>query len=1622
MIPCVLCSDKNNNSLVTHPIFKCDKYVDPGAKYERLKELQACTRCAGAHQTEKCNFKFKSSCSKCNGWHFQFLCVRSASSRPKNKLDRVPESDKVNSALVNVQVKSICTDGALLPTFSGYFEDKIFVRALKDSGSHSNFISAHLAEDFGLKIVRQDIKLNICGFNNDKEYITNIVEFKLKLGEKCYFIDAICVPSIDIQVKVGDLGNLVGKFQSLGYSLADKFLNKDSDVVNRIDLIIGTDSSHCFKEFSEFYGGPVPSVYYQTGFGIMPVGNVSRALDNIESLQPFKAQSGSLSTGTVPKQGRVGSSKTTKGRAKTKKPIKISEVVVNNSDNLDLVPNVSANLCVIDERGKLLEGELTKATQHMINQDYFNISYGDDLDMDVSSDNLNQELVDFAMSNAERAEDGRLILPLLWNGQVSHLLGSNRGLAEKILKSNFKKLKHSREKLLMVDQSIKEWEEMGIVERILDLDSYLQDHPKHSFLAHMGVFKMDRESTRCRLVFLSNISETKKGVKTLSHNQAMYPGPCLNKKLSASFFSLRFDDYLMIYDLKKAFLQILLNASDQDRLLFLWYTNVSKDNFQIVGYKSLRLPFGLVCSPFLLMIALYKLLIADAEDDDLKGFKEALYDLFYVDNGAFTTNSPDRLTWAYQNLEGVFAPYKFAVQQLSTNCLPLQAQIDSDQQVDTEPVVKLFGHFWNREDDTIFSKKLYLDDQADTKRKILSSLASNYDIFNLNAPLLNRARLFLHQIQMDSTVDWDTILGEKEINEWKNISRQVNNAEVLPIPRCIGRREDSYRLICFTDSSKLLYGCVLYIQSLTTLKVSFVCSKNRIVNKNLECKTIPNLELQAVTLGVESLFEVYNDVSSSDSVRPIKIESMFLFTDSLITLNWLNSFNHKLDNVQKRSVFAINHLCRISKLCEQLPVNFNFIAGEENPADLVTRNISFKQLKRSSFFTGPKFLVEAEDIAIGSPITVVVPNPLSNIGPLTEPRSEAVSEVSDVSSEIINEVTAAGLTKFNGDSPVSDTAVLVGVCAPAVKAADAKIDNDCVIDIESFSSLSKAVSITKYVFQFINNLKRKLKTKNPNQFDHLQVLDAENLKGAAMLYLVKCEQKLFFSDVYNYFANPNKPLKDIPEVITRFNVFLDDKNNIRLKAKLNRGKRLDSSYPLFLPKHSWLTRLVIIDIHHRLLHEGIYAILKTLRKEFYVQHAFSVVKKNLKDCVICRRTNGRTIKLNASPYREFRLEPSEVPFRNIFLDHFGPYKVKLNNQTQKVWVLCITCLFSRAINLVICRDMTTKSFLMALQLHILEHGVPALCLSDMGSQLVPGANIVQDMLKDVESRTFLENSGIHNVKFTQYFKGHHPLGGLIETCVKMARKMMYGALQNNVLDYFAFDYLVKECIHLLNRRPVALKESLRDVDLDVPEAITPEMLLKGYETTTVNIIPELLRIDDDYTIDQPPQFDTALSKLNKVRKNLIERYHGEFLTNLISQAVDSSKRYRPVTHYPLKEGDIVLLKDPLLKFPQYPMGKVIKVQVNQEGEVTGVTIFKGKTREIVNRHVSSIIPLLRDSEVEESIEGNEVTEQTEDNLNSSTDGTSISANTESDGSTRPKRKAAIAALNKLKNWSDPALI
>ena len=145
--------------------------------------------------------------------------------------------------------------------------------------------------------------------------------------------------------------------------------------------------------------------------------------------------------------------------------------------------------------------------------------------------------------------------------------------------------------------------------------------------------------------------------------------------------------------------------------------------------------------------------------------------------------------------------------------------------------MSLLGIKWNFVSDSLINRRCELNAVTSTKRKFLSSLNGVFDPLGILTPILNRAKFFLHALQVKS-VKWDAVLSEKELKEWRLICRQFNNGKEFIISRYLGELDGNYELIEFCDASKELYGCIICLSEVNSGNMKFLLAKNRVVAKN----------------------------------------------------------------------------------------------------------------------------------------------------------------------------------------------------------------------------------------------------------------------------------------------------------------------------------------------------------------------------------------------------------------------------------------------------------------------------------------------------------------------------------------------------------------------------------------------------------------------------------------------------------------------------------------------------------------------------------------------------------------------------------------------------------------------
>ena len=470
---CSICT-KLEGGDINHTIYKCSKFPSPREKLDKLKSLNGCTKCGSLnHCTNKCTFRFRKKCYHCSGWHFSFLCVNAPSSQPKKDSLLSPKGANTISATEQTDITSgvvvfpNLASESVLPTFtfsiSGH--DNLF-RGLKDSGSQSTFVSKKLYDLHRFETINDNISLSITGFNGTKSYKSKVVEIPIRIKDLSFTVSAMVVPDININLKLPFLGTVVEGFWNKGYYFADALLTNSAQEIGNIHLLLGSDAAHCILGKDVTFGESKPSIFIESHAGIMLSGNIKNFADNLQYL-PSASDFGYI---MKPSASSINSSVNVITHS-----FFCSDFITPSLDDeihdLDYEGlKTDCNFSVLNNKGKLIESKLQQATDQILESECRKFINYDETVYEDETMELNRKLIDFTLKNISRDNDGRVKVPLLWNGKVSHLLSKNENLAKVILKSNLRKLKNNPQYLLLVDQTIKDQISAGIIKPVHNLD------------------------------------------------------------------------------------------------------------------------------------------------------------------------------------------------------------------------------------------------------------------------------------------------------------------------------------------------------------------------------------------------------------------------------------------------------------------------------------------------------------------------------------------------------------------------------------------------------------------------------------------------------------------------------------------------------------------------------------------------------------------------------------------------------------------------------------------------------------------------------------------------------------------------------------------------------------------------------------------------------------------------------------------------------------------------------------------------------------------------------------------------------------------------------------------------
>ena len=146
---------------------------------------------------------------------------------------------------------------------------------------------------------------------------------------------------------------------------------------------------------------------------------------------------------------------------------------------------------------------------------------------------------------------------------------------------------------------------------------------------------------------------------------------------------------------------------------------------------------------------------------------------------------------------------------------------------------------------------------------------------------------------------------------------------------------------------------------------------------------------------------------------------------------------------------------------------------------------------------------------------------------------------------------------------------------------------------------------------------------------------------------------------------------------------------------LNADIPYSTKHPVLLPGGHYFTSLVVLRSHQHVFHNGVRETLTEVRAKYWIVRGRSVVKKILRQCVICRKAEGRHYNVPDPPPLPAYRVTEKPPFTFIGVDFAGPLYIRRGIETSesKVWLCLYTCCITRAIHLDLLTNMSLEYFL-----------------------------------------------------------------------------------------------------------------------------------------------------------------------------------------------------------------------------------------------------------------------------------------------------------------------------------------
>ncbi|XP_062538710.1 uncharacterized protein LOC134206984 [Armigeres subalbatus] len=439
--------------------------------------------------------------------------------------------------------------------------------------------------------------------------------------------------------------------------------------------------------------------------------------------------------------------------------------------------------------------------------------------------------------------------------------------------------------------------------------------------------------------------------------------------------------------------------------------------------------------------------------------------------------------------------------------------------------------------------------------------------------------------------------------------------------------------------------------------------------------------------------------------------------------------------------------------------------------------------------------------------------------------------------------------------------------------------------LTKFASFRKTQRIVAYMLRFLSNARRKKEDRLASRY-----LTIPELRTASNVIVGAIQHQEFSKEIECVRSNvPNHRLNNLKP-------FLEG-DLLRVGGRLSHSQLpFGVKHQLILPNKSPIVHRLIAEVHRENYHAGCTSVHYLLRQQFWLINARSTIRKVLRNCVTCFRTKPITIDQQMGDLPPSRITPAPV-FERVGLDFAGPIFVKQSVRRAvpvKGYICVFLCMVTKAIHLEAVEDLSTDSFMAALQRFVSRRGYPKQMFSDNGTNFIGARSALNELYQlfqqEATQKKIFEYCQAKQIEWRTIPPNAPHFGGLWEAGVKSVKTVLKKVYQTTSLTLSGLSTLLCQIEAILNSRPLY---SLSN-DPTEPEALTPGHFI---------INRPLLAIPEPSVEGVPTNRLSHWQHIQQLREHFWKRWSREYLNELQVRGKWTKQKNN------VKPGMIVVLKD-----------------------------------------------------------------------------------------------------------------